>query len=69
MNAPPAQVLREASRDQHAHETFEKALGRAVREHRGTFAEYMDLIALVRTRAKKDKSTLGDAAKALAAEA
>jgi len=68
VKAPPAQVLREAGRDQHANETFEKALGRAVRGHQGTFQDYEDLIGKVRARAKRDKTTLGDAAKALAAE-
>ncbi len=68
MRAPPAQVLREAARDQHAGETFEKALGRAVKSHQGTFQDYVDLIAKVRERAKRDKTPLRDAAKALAAE-
>jgi len=68
MKGTAAQVLREAARDRHPNETFEKALGRAVREHDGTFQDYLDLVAKVRERARKDKSALGDAAKALAAE-
>ena len=68
MRAPPAQVLREAVRDQHANEAFEKALARAVKEHQGTYQDYIELIGKVRERAKKDKATLSDAAKALAAE-
>ena len=68
MRGPAAQVLREAVKDQHSNETFEKALGRIVRKHHGTFQDYMDLIAKVRGRAKKGDISLPDAAKVLAAE-
>ena len=68
MKAPPAQVLREAARDQHPNETFEKALARAVKEHQGTYQDYIELIGKVRGRAKNDKTPLNAAAKALAAE-
>jgi len=68
VRAPAGQVLREAARDQHPGETFEKSLGRAVKNHQGTYQEYMDLIGKVRERARKDKTALGDAAKTLAAE-
>ena len=68
MKAPAEQVLREAARDQHPNETFEKSLSRTVRTYEGTFQEYLDLIEKVRKRARKDKSPLSDAAKALAAE-
>ena len=68
MTAQAAQVLREAARDIHTNETFEKALGRAVRTHQGTFEDYMDLVAKVRARAKKDGTALRDAAKALATD-
>ena len=68
MRAPPAQVLREAVRDQHANETFEKALARAVKGHQGTYQDYIGLIGKVRERAKKEKGALVDAAKTLAAE-
>lgn len=68
MKTPAAQVLREAVRDQHSNETFEKALARAVKEHQGTYQDYIDLIGRARERAKKEKATLRDAAKSLAAE-
>ena len=68
MKASAAEVLAEAVRDTHPNETFEKALGRIVRKHKGTFRDYMDLITKVRARARKDDSSLADAAKALAAE-
>jgi len=68
VRVPPSQVLREAVRDAHPNETFEKALGRVVRKHQGTFQEYMDLIAKIRLRAKRDKTSLDVAAKNLVAE-
>jgi len=68
VRAPVAQVLREAVRDRHSNETFEKSLGRAVKEHQGRYEDYIDLIGKVRERAKKEKATLSDAAKSLAAE-
>ncbi len=68
MRATPARVLGEAARDQHANETFEKALGRVVKEHQGTYRDYIELIGKVRLRSKKERTTLGHAAKLLAAE-
>jgi len=68
VRAPAAQVLREAARDQHRGESFEKSLSRTVRTHQGTFEDYVELIGKVRNRAEKDGSPLRDAAKALAAE-
>lgn len=68
MKAGSAEVLREAARDLHPNETFEKALGRIVRKHRGTFQDYMELVDRVRERAKQDGSSLTEAAKILAAD-
>lgn len=68
MRASAAEALREAVRDQRSGEPFEKALGRVIRRHEGTFADYVELIGRVRDRAKRDGSSLVDAAKALAAE-
>lgn len=68
MRVPAAQLLREAARDLHPNETFEKALGRMVRKHHGTFEDYRALINRVRARAKKGNLSLEDAAKALSAE-
>ena len=61
-------VLREAVRDRHSNETFEKALSRVVRKHQGTFADYVDIVGRVRERAKRDSSSLTEAAKSLAAQ-
>jgi hypothetical protein len=63
-----ADLLREAVRDQHPNETFEKALGRIVRNHGGTYEDYMEIIARVRDRAKRDKKGLAAAARSLASE-
>lgn len=68
MKAPIGQVLREAVRDLHPNETFEKSLSRSVRAHGGTYEEYLDLIGKVRDRARKKRVPLKDAARALAAE-
>jgi len=68
VRAPPAEVLRDAARNQHQGESFEKALSRAVKKAQGTFQDYVELIGKVRERARKDKAPLDDAAKALAAE-
>lgn len=61
-----AEMLREAVRDVHPNETFERTLGRIVRNHEGTFRDYIELIEKVRDRARTDKTPLRDAANALA---
>lgn len=66
VKASSADVLREAMRDLHSNETFEKALGRVVRKHGGTFKAYMELIDLVRKHARKHGTTLMAAATAIA---
>jgi len=68
VRAPAAEVLRDATRNQHQGESFEKALSRAVRKAHGTFQDYVELIGKVRERAKKDRTQLDVAAKALATE-
>lgn len=68
MKTPIGEALREAIREQRGNETFERALGRIVRRHHGTFSDYVSLIGLVRKRADRDKSSLVEAAKALASE-
>lgn len=68
MKVAVAELLREAARDQHPNETYEKALGRIVRNHHGAFEDYVGLIERVRRRARRDKSSLAAAASALADE-
>jgi len=68
VKATAAALLRQAVRDQHGNETFEKSLGRVVRQEHGTFEDYMGLIARVRKRAERDGQGLVAAARALAAE-
>ena len=68
VRASPADVLREAVKDQHPNETFEKALSRIVRKNQGMFSDYMDLIAKVRAQAERDRKGLVSAAKILSRE-
>ena len=68
MKSSTAEILREALRERHSNESFEKSLGRAVRKHQGTFRDYVEVIGHVRERAGKDKSSLPEAAKALTVE-
>jgi len=68
VKASAPDLLREAVRDQHSNETFEKALGRIVRNHGGLFKDYLQIIARVRKRAKRDGKGLVAAATVLASE-
>jgi hypothetical protein len=61
-----ATILWEALRDLHSNETLERAIGRYVRNHRGRYEDYIELISAVRDMAKKKKMRLLDAAKKLA---
>ncbi len=65
LREPVTEVLREALRSRHR-ESFERSLGRAVRNHGGTAADYIDLIAHVRERARRDRVELAEAARRLA---
>jgi len=46
-------------------EPFEKALGRAIRKHGGAYADYVEMIGLVRERARSRKIELREAAREL----
>lgn len=59
-----AAILKEALRSRHD-ESFEKALGRAVRKSGGSFAAYVALIAEVRDYGRTHNMDLRDAARAL----
>ncbi len=61
------EILQEALRTRHK-ESFEKALGRAVRKLGGTFAEYVAIIAEVRDYGRIHKMALRDAARSLASQ-
>jgi hypothetical protein len=58
-------ILKEALRSRH-NEPFERALGRAVRQHGGDYAEYLAIIEQVREFGRLHKLELRDAARALA---
>jgi hypothetical protein len=60
-----SKILKEALHSRHR-ESFEKALGRAVRTLGGTFAEYVAIIAEVRDYGRVHKVDLREAARALA---
>ncbi len=64
LRAPLAEALKEALRSRHE-EPFEKSLGRAIRRSGGTYADYVDLMARVRERARTGKTDLRRAARSL----
>ncbi len=68
MRKKDVEVLRAAIRDKKKNETFENALGRAIREEGGDFKRYIDLIGKVRDYADLKKINLVKAAKMLAKE-
>ncbi len=65
LHEPVEDLLKEALRSRHD-ETFEKALGRAVRAHGGTYADYAELMSRVRESARKEKIDVKEAARRLA---
>jgi hypothetical protein len=64
---PRSSILKEALRSRH-NEPFERALGRAVHQLGGDYAEYIVLIAEVREYGRIHRLDLRDAARALAAQ-
>ncbi|UCD93143.1 MAG: hypothetical protein JSV43_04365 [Methanobacteriota archaeon] len=58
-----ARVILDALSDLHKNETFERALGRMVRNRRGSYEDYMDLMADIRELATKKKIDLVEAAR------
>jgi hypothetical protein len=65
LQAPVEEVLREAFRSRHK-ETFERSLGRTVRRHGGSYADYMKLMSEVREKARREKTDVREAARRLA---
>jgi hypothetical protein len=65
MTAGRSELLKDALRSRH-NETFEKALGRAVRQSGGSFAEYIAIITEVRDYGRTHKLDLREAARTLA---
>lgn len=59
-------VLKEALKDKHRDETFERALGRAIRNEKGGFERYIRVISEVRNFAYKKKIDILEAARILA---
>lgn len=67
LGAPRDAVLREALSSRNR-ETFERALGRAVRKLGGEYADYLALVAELREYGQKNQLELRDAARALVAQ-
>ncbi len=63
MSPEDLEALEEAISRQSKEETFEKALGRALRRRERSFEDYVKLIGEVRELARKRKIALRDAAK------
>ena len=61
-----AEIIWEALRDLHSNETFERAIGRYVRNHKGDYEEYIKLISEIRKLSRKKNETLLKAAERLA---
>lgn len=60
------EVIRDALNDLHKNETFERAVGRMIRNRRRSYEDYLDVIATVRELATKKKIDLLQAAKRIA---
>lgn len=56
-------AILDAIKDLHTNETFERALGRIVRNRRMSYENYMDIIAEIRELANKKKIDLVEAAR------
>ncbi|TET90957.1 MAG: hypothetical protein E3J35_04805 [Methanomassiliicoccales archaeon] len=56
-------AILDAIKDLHTNETFERALGRIVRNRRMSYEDYMDIIAEIRELANKKKIDLVEAAR------
>ena len=61
-----AEVIWSALRDLHSNETLERAIGRYVRNLKGSYEDYMGIMSTIRELAKKKKLSLLDAAKKVA---
>jgi hypothetical protein len=59
-------LIAEALGDVHKGETIERALGRIVRRHGGTYEAYVQVIGVVREVAHREKLTTLEAARRIA---
>ncbi|MFQ5838456.1 MAG: hypothetical protein ACE5HJ_06705 [Thermoplasmata archaeon] len=58
-----AVIIREALKDLHKNETFERALGRTLRRHKRNYEDYLEIIGEVRKRARREKVDVLEAAR------
>jgi len=63
---PDQELLLEAVKDLHKDEPVERALGRIMRRHGGTYEDYVRIMGGVRELARKEKVTPLEAARVLA---
>jgi hypothetical protein len=68
MDSSQLEILREALETQQRKETFERALGRAVRRHDLDFSVYVQMVAEVRDLAQSNSTALETAARKLLGE-
>lgn len=61
-----AEIVWSALRDLHSNETLERAIGRYVRNAKGSYEDYLEIISTIRDLAKKKKLSLLEAAKKVA---
>ncbi len=61
-------VLREALKDLHKNETFERALGRILRARGVDYEEYLELMGEIRERARRENVDIVEAARREASE-
>ncbi len=56
-------VLRDALKNKHRDESFERALGRAVRKDRGDYKRYIDIMGEIREFARSKRVNVIEAAR------
>lgn len=68
LSAEERAAIGEALRTQLRKEPFEKSLGRTLRRRDMDFDRYVEMVSEIRERARKDKSSLEDAARLISEE-
>lgn len=61
-------LIRDALRDLHKNESFERALARVIRKNNGTYRDYIETISEIREYALKRKLDLKEAARKLSSK-
>jgi len=61
-------LIKDALRELHKNESFERALARVIRKNNGTYRDYIETISEIREYALKRKLDLKEAAKKLSSK-